>query len=410
MGPYPIEEREQWRWWVTPKPLAAKPIHRWYTFPHSYASEIVQALIGEWGLTPADRVLDLFAGSGTTLLAAKEMGIPATGYDLSPFAVLVSRVKIADYDAERLERFGAQVLREVEAPRSGEPLPLYPALVQKAFPGTVLTALHAIDQVIVCLDAQPDERDFLRLALLATMSRYSRAVADGGWLRWVDRRVDASGLRADFASRVAMMVRDLPRACPSGRVSAWRVAQADARTLPDTEATYTAVITSPPYPNRHDYTRVFGVELLFGFLDVDGARQLRYQSLHSHPEARPRRPAAPEYVCPPGLAQAVAQIRARERDARVGRMLEGYFLDLYLVLREIRRVCRSQARVALVVGNVQYQGVPVLTDQWTAEIGEQAGLQCEKVLAVRYRGNSAQQMGRTGKRPSRESVVLFQVP
>lgn len=58
----------------------------------------------------------------------------------------------------------------------------------------------------------------------------------------------------------------------------WQVQIADARSLPDPKGTYTAVITSPPYPNRHDYTRVFGVELLFEFLDWERLRMLRYQS------------------------------------------------------------------------------------------------------------------------------------
>jgi hypothetical protein len=88
-------------------------------------------------------------------------------------------------------------------------------------------------------------------------------------------------------------------------------------------------------------------------------------------------------------------------------MIEGYFLDLYLALQEVERVCKRGARVAFVVGNVQYRGVPVLVDELTAEIAQQAGLTCVKVLAVRHRGNSAQQMRQYGRRPSRESIVLL---
>ena len=88
-------------------------------------------------------------------------------------------------------------------------------------------------------------------------------------------------------------------------------------------------------------------------------------------------------------------------------MIDGYFLDLYLALREARRVCKPKARVAFVVGNAQYRGVPIAVDELTAEVGEQAGLKCEKLLVARYRGNSAQQMGKYGRRPSRETVVVF---
>jgi hypothetical protein len=88
-------------------------------------------------------------------------------------------------------------------------------------------------------------------------------------------------------------------------------------------------------------------------------------------------------------------------------MLGGYFLDLWLSLREASRVCRRGARVAYVVGDAQYCSVPVLVDELTAEIGEQVGLTCERILVVRYRGNSAQQMARFGRRESRESVVIL---
>jgi hypothetical protein len=103
-------------------------------------------------------------------------------------------------------------------------------------------------------------------------------------------------------------------------------------------------------------------------------------------------------------------MRSVQEDPRVVEMIEGYFLDLYLALREVRRVCKRRARVAFVVGNAQYRGVPIPVDELTAEIGELAGLKCEELLVARYRGNSAQQMGRYGRNPSRESVVVLRRP
>ena len=185
--------------------------------------------------------------------------------------------------------------------------------------------------------------------------------------------------------------------------SGWKAEIADARALPDRDETYSAVITSPPYPNRHDYTRVFGVELMFDFLDWEGSRELRYQSFHSHPEARPRRPSADEYVPPELLEENIDHLT----DARLQRMLRGYFLDMYLCLREVARVSREGAKIAVVVGNARYGGKAILVDEFTAELGERAGLVCREIRAVRWRGNSAQQMGRYGRMASRESVVLF---
>ncbi|MGE3795691.1 MAG: hypothetical protein AB7I38_17445 [Dehalococcoidia bacterium] len=391
---------------MTPKPLAGKPVHRWYVFPHSFTSELVHSLIDEWGLTSKDQLLDPFAGAGTTLLAAKEKGIPATGYDLSPLAVLAARVKIAGYKEARLKDIWSELRQRIRPSRWNGASRNYPDLVCDALPGKLLGAFDALDRAIAGLEAHARERDFFRLALLSTIPEYSRAVATGGWLKWLQRRKSTSTLLADFSEHVRLMLEDVRDAkLPGG--SRWHAKQCDARVLPDKAGTFSAVITSPPYPNRHDYTRVFGVELMFGFLDWEGARRLRYQSFHSHPEAHPKRPAANGYTQPPRLTRVVAKIRKDEDNPRVLKMLEGYFLDLYLVLREVRRVCKRRARIAFVVGNAQYRGLPIDVDELTAEVGEQVGLSCEKVLVARYRGNSAQQMGVYGRNPSRESVVVF---
>jgi hypothetical protein len=95
-------------------------------------------------------------------------------------------------------------------------------------------------------------------------------------------------------------------------------------------------------------------------------------------------------------------------ESRILDMLQGYFLDMHLCLKEAKRVATSGARLAFVVGNAQYRGYAFPVDEYVAELGERIGLRCEKTIVVRLRGNSAQQMGKYGRRPSRESVVVFQ--
>ena len=145
---------------------------------------------------------------------------------------------------------------------------------------------------------------------------------------------------------------------------------------------------------------------MFAFQNWNENRALRYQSFHSHPEAQPKRNSADGYQPPVRLAEIVTKCA----EVRVKRMLEGYFLDMYLSLREIVRVCRGGGRVAYVVGNARYYGADLLVDEFTAEVGEQVGLRCDEIRAVRWRGNSAQQMGKYGRRAARESIVIFTRP
>lgn len=399
---YQLTESTGWRHWVTPRPARVQPVHRWYLLPHSFTADLVHALIDEWGLDETDKILDPFAGAGTTLVAAKERGIPGSGYDLSPLAVLASNTKTADYRRARLQCAWVTLKGTLGKRTRLNPRRVYPELTQKALSDGRLCEFNTIAARIDQIDCDPLVRDFFRLALLSVIPRFSRAVANGGWLRWVPQSAATERVVHAFIEQAEMMLSDVRDHEPDAGV--WRVQIADARSLPDLDGDYTAVITSPPYPNRHDYTRVFGVELLFEFLDWERLRMLRYQSFHSHPEARPIRPSADEYKPPSSLEDNIRGIQ----DIRIQRMLRGYFLDMYLCIRELVRVCSGGARIAVVVGNARYAGAPILVDEYTAEIGESSGLTCQEIRAVRWRGNSAQQMGKYGRVASRESIVMFE--
>lgn len=90
-----IEERLDWRRWVTPTLLRDAPVHRWFVFPHSYTGDLVETLLKEWNVALGACVLDPFAGAGTTAVAARAAGMRAVAFDLSPLSVLATRVKTA---------------------------------------------------------------------------------------------------------------------------------------------------------------------------------------------------------------------------------------------------------------------------------------------------------------------------
>ena len=400
---YQTTVQAEWRNWVTPKDAKEKAVHRWYLFPHSFTDDLVHALIDEWDLNGQDRILDPFVGAGTTLLAAKEMGVPSSGYDLSPLAVLISNTKTTTFFRQQLGAAWQTLERTL---RHYTPTGrAYPKLVHKALPDGRLEALDAVAMGIKNINCSSSERDFFRLALISIIPRFSHAVADGGWLRWLNQGASADNVTNFFKEQVEMMLSDVCDIATQGD-RYWEACVADARVMPASDAEYSAVITSPPYPNRHDYTRIFGVELMFAFQDWEANRALRYQTFHSHPEARPNRPSTGRYKPPEALEASIRDLS----DKRIQRMLDGYFLDMYLCLCEVARVCRKSAKAAFVVGNAQYDGTAILVDELTAEIGEQAGLTCKEIRAVRWRGNSAQQMGKYGRTAARESIVMFEKP
>lgn len=403
---YPFRTRLEWRKWVVPELLRERPVHRWLVFPHSFTDDIIRALAKEWNLGAQDKILDPFAGAGTTVLAAKQLGIPATGCDLSPLATLASGVKVAQYDPDALARCWRKLEKCIRVRNANGEARTYPDLVRAALPGKKLATFHGAKAAISDLDASETAKAFFSLALLGQIPKYSNAVPTGGWLSWQPNRRPVARLSADLADAVDEMLTDL-RGLSEPTNQRWAARMADARSLPVKNGSVSAIITSPPYPNRHDYTRVFGVELMFGFLDWEGTRSLRYQMMHSHPEARPDRPPSQEYSEPRLITDAIRQVARHDERERLVAMLHGYFLDLYLALREMARALKVGGKAALVLGNAQYDGIPIEVDKATALIGRQVGLRCTEIRVVRQRGNSAQQMKLHGRSPARESVVVF---
>lgn len=156
--PEKYEERLEYRHWVTPQSLSAAPIHRWFVFPHSFGRELVWKLIDEWGIGPEDHILDPFVGAGTTLLAAKERGIPATGVDLSPFAAFVSHAKLADYETEDLLQAHKKIIsRFMKNP--SQVVPEGDPFLRKCFPPEVYQGLMALKTAILA-ETNEKVRDF----------------------------------------------------------------------------------------------------------------------------------------------------------------------------------------------------------------------------------------------------------
>lgn len=400
-----IEDRTCYRKWVIPEQIRCEPIHRWFVFPHSFTEDLVRAFINEWKIGQNCRILDPFVGAGTTLVAAKSMGISAIGYDLLPLAVFATNVKIGDYDRERVSK----IWRGLSRCLMGRPVTrdeYFPELIEQAFPGIALDILAHIRREIYRVE-DINVRDFFLLALLSILKHFSKAIPNGGWLRWSTQRIHWSQIIPAFTERVDLMINDLKLFPTNHLKGLWKAIISDARNLPDSDKPFDCLITSPPYPNRHDYTRIFNIELLFAFLDQDEIKRLRYQSFQSHVESHPQRNDTGDYLEPTLLKQTLVELQAKPHDKRIPPMLKGYFKDCYLNLKASSRLMKVGAKMAYVVGNARYSGIPIYVDETLADIGQQIGLKLERLIALRYRGNSAQQMGEYGRLPSREGVVLF---
>ena len=85
-----------------PERERTKHVHRLHPYLGKFVPQLVEALLGRY-VPVGGRVLDPFAGSGTTLVQCLESGYDAVGVDVAAFNCLLMRVKTRDYDLFRLE-------------------------------------------------------------------------------------------------------------------------------------------------------------------------------------------------------------------------------------------------------------------------------------------------------------------
>ena len=98
-----------------------KHVHRLHPYKGKFIPQLVQYFIDEHVdqfktekfFGAGDIILDPFAGSGTTLVQANELGIHAIGVDVSQFNCMISEAKLLDYDIEKLEKTIKDVLNKV---------------------------------------------------------------------------------------------------------------------------------------------------------------------------------------------------------------------------------------------------------------------------------------------------------
>ena len=413
-----IREQLEWGRYVTYVPNKGEPVYGWYRFKEAFSRRLVEeTLTSEWHVPAGDLVFDPFAGCGTTLLASQGLGYPAVGVDVMPLSVFVTRVKLSarELNTEMAELASSQVL---DAPYRA-PVGRWPNVnvVDLAFEPKAKEELLFFRERILEI-TEPAIRDFLMLALLATLEETSFTSKDGQFLRIVERKTKP--VRTALADRVGRMIQDLERqrlTRVDGVDRQSRVFLGDARSLSPEVREYagsvSAVVTSPPYLNRYDYSRTYSLELCLLWEDAgkalvetfDDLKRIRHSLLRSHIESR----AAPtNNACLPQLTEILKNLTGKKlNNPRIPVMIHGYFEDMNLAIEQMSAMLCPGARVALVVANARFEGEMVPVDLMLSELARRYDLVTEEIRVTRYKGNSSQQMGRYGRVPVRESVCSW---
>jgi hypothetical protein len=387
------------------------PLMRLYRYKEAFAFTFVQQVIKQLALSESDLVLDPFCGMGTTLFTAGLQGIPSWGVDKLPIAVFIARTLPLFLTVERGSiRETYQQLRFHVDSQPLAPIAEDVAIMKVAFAPEILTRLRKWKSAIDTLDSPMHE--IMTLLFLSILEECSYTSKDGQFLR-LNRQKQVAEPSEALERKVQEAERDLSLVDQLGWRKSWRapvVIQGDARQMPPAplRRATTALITSPPYVNRYDYTRSYSLELCFAFVrNFEELKALRFGILRSHIEARVQPDERPCHHAVQEVLQALEQRRQRLNNPRIPAMIAGYFVDMEQVIQEWARILAPAAWVVMVVDNVRFDGEMIPVDLILCDMAERVGFKTEAIWIARYKGNSSQQMGRYGRVPVRESVLIW---
>src|SRR5579859_2399349 len=360
--------------------------HGWLRLTPAYSVHLVEELVSK--CNQEDLVLDPFCGTGTTALICAQSGITCHTVDINPFLVWLTNVKFAAYSLDVIEQ-AREVLNQLLADMHEESHSAWtPPIkdIHKWWEPDILRLLSLTFEQMRNLALSNEARSLLYIIFCRCLIELSSASFGHQSMSFKKDtpsaylfEVPAEMRFQNTFRRIASEVFD--SASDSIQEGSSQALPGDSRQL---EAflplkDYTAVITSPPYPNRMSYIRELRPYMYWlGYLTSGReAGELDWRAIGGTWGIATSRLMtwAPEDggtgIPYPDLAPLVERIQ--QRSPILSCYVMRYFYDAMGHIAALRDVLAPGARVSYVVGNSRFYDVVLPTERIYAALFEAAG-------------------------------------
>lgn len=435
-------------------------LHKWLKYKEGFSAELVEILLEDFHLQRGDTVADPFMGSGTTALVSILNGYNSIGFDILPVSKISIDAKTAiyEYDTAELQRLREEA-KGLDIPSEYRGRTPEISITKDGYPQETSRELAYYKEYFFRSEYSNAAKTLLELCTLNTLERISYSAKDGQYLRWDHRcpKIIAAAKAREKAGRKPFAVKLDKGLLPSLKEALieelnnviedikhlqknnYRKFDAQCNfiegsalfELPKIDHdTVSAVISSPPYCNRYDYTRTYAMELAYLGISETGIRKLRQDLLSCTVENKSKIAQLREYYLQIGqkkrfesimnivrnnaaLQEINEALHRRNSNGEINnkgvlRMVEGYFTELTFLFAELFRVCKPGAYVAFINDNVRYAGEVIPVDYLTTNLAEQTGFTPVKIYTLKQqKGNSSQQMKKYGRIALRKSITIW---
>lgn len=367
----------------------SEPIHRWYPYVEGYSSCLIAEELKKFlVLKPnIETIYDPFCGTGTTSLVASTYGIESFYSESNPFMQTVIETKV-------------NVVRMLDVNVAIPKLLEYRALIrtikiesfsswngfEKFFGESQLNELLTIKKLI----SQEDDvlvKCILTLALSAIVVKVSKMTRRGDLRYATEKEYREESVLDCFIDKLDEMICDIQYHKAMVKCGTTKVSD-DARKNDYVNA-FDCVITSPPYLNGTNYIRNTKLELKLNDFILSEKDLPRFHSKGIVAGINNVSKRTTIDTVLPVVEPYLEQLQPVSYDARISKMVAGYFRDMDMVIQKLSTSIKPGGLFTMDIGDSQFAGVHIPTHQILSNICTQYGfyLYDEEILRERRSKN-----------------------
>lgn len=428
--------------------------YRWFKYKEGFSKRLVKYYLLKYHPS-AGHILDPFAGVGSTLFAARELGWETTGIELLPVGMFAieSRMASESVSLDKLKEEINNYKSNFQVGDNNIPNRVnHISITMGAFPDESESHLNYF---LKYCDTIRDSniKKLFEFSAFSVLEDISYTRKDGQYLRW-DYRANRSWGKIKFdkgkiypfsesiSNKLTEVYQDLKFGNGNDLFSQIEEKHLDLKSpnilqgsslalMPEFENNvFDFIMTSPPYCNRYDYTRTYALELIFLGYNDDQVKKLRQEMLSCTVENKEKIENlrdiykkinkieafdkvismyhANEAMQEVNYALALLNERDMLNNSNIPRMVKNYFLEMAFIIFEMNRVLKTDGYSVMVNDNVRYGGQEVPVDLILSDFAVASGFNLEKIwILPTGKGNSSQQMGDHGRSELRKCVYVW---
>jgi DNA modification methylase len=349
--------------------------HGYHRYPAKFIPQIVKKLI-ETYTTPSDKIADVFAGCGTTLVESKVHGRNSVGVDINPVAQLITQAKIQAIEPEilltQIETFKNAILTfDAGAVYAGEQHLRIDYWFREKEKNKIAFLYGVINEI-----EELAYRNFFLCALSNILKNCSR------WLqRGTKPQIDPGKVIADPFKAMELQLKKMYKKNQEFYTQLLKdnnlsvkcdIKLADARHTKIRANSIGAIITSPPYVTSYEYADIHQLTAYWYeyISDINAFRKNFIGTFYSNNR---------DLTTKSSIAQKIVN-ELNIVDTRLAGEVANYFNNMYEVATEMKRILKPSGVACLVVGNTTMKDVRINSAEAFAEMLLLLNFEVEEII------------------------------